>query len=368
MKSFESKSAAESLSGALPDTPLQGVSESVWKERKQLILEWSLAVVIALSAALFIRGFLFEAFRIPSESMENTLLVGDFVLVSKLHYGPRLPYTLGVPFTEMFLPGVEFKSRRFPGFAPVGRYDVVVFNVPTENEPIDRKTHYIKRIVGLPGDSLEIISKIPHVNGQPIVLQHTMKQRWEVFMEEGGSLPVDSLNAMDIQQIQFPRRSGEPVSFEASFAVAKEIEYWPGVLSVVPKVSARSFRTRTFPEGSPFNLDNYGPLYVPAKGDTIHLHEGNWKIYEDIITKYEGHEAVMLPSGKIEIDGALAYRYVIKQDYYFAMGDNRDSSLDSRTWGFVPRDHVVGKALMIYFSWDVNQKQIRKDRLLKRIE
>ena len=368
MKSFESKSTAESLSGALPDTPLQGVSESVWKERKQLFLEWGIAVIIALSAALFIRGFLFEAFRIPSESMENTLLVGDFVLVSKLHYGPRLPYTMGVPFTDVFFSGMEFESRRFPGFTSIGRYDVVVFNVPTETEPIDRKTHYIKRIIGLPGDSLQIVDKIPHINGHPIVLQHTMKQRWEVYMDENGSLPVDSLNAMDIQQIQFPRRPGDPVSFESSFAVAREIEQWPGVLSVVPKVSARSFRTRIFPEGSVFNLDNYGPLYVPAQGDTIHLHAGNWELYKDIITDYEGHEATLLPSGKIEIDGEPAYRYVIKQNYYFAMGDNRDSSLDSRTWGFVPHDHVVGKALMVYFSWNAEEGQIRKERLLKRIE
>ena len=331
-------------------------------------MEWGLAVFIALSAALFIRGFIFEAFRIPSESMENTLLVGDFVLVSKMHYGPRLPYTLGLPFTELFVPGVEFKARRFPGFSHIDRYDVVVFNVPTEDKPIDRKTHYIKRIIGLPGDSLEIIDKIPHVNGQPIVLQNTMKQRWQVYLHEENGVPLDSLKAMDIQQIQFPRRRGDPISFEASSEVAREIGRWPGVRSVEPRVSARSYRTRIFPRGSSYNLDNFGPLYVPSKGDTIHVHEENWALFEDIITEYEGHDGELLSNGQIEIDGQLTHRYVIEQDYYFAMGDNRDSSLDSRTWGYVPKSHVVGKALLIYFSWDAEQGRIRTNRLMHSIE
>ena len=368
MDPIEPKSSAPSLAGAVSDGPIEEVSGSVWREQKSIIAEWGFAIALALGAALFIRGFLFEAFRIPSESMENTLQVGDFVLVSKLHYGPRLPHTLGVPFSDYYVPGLEFKSRRLPGFSEVDRYDVVVFNVPTENKPIDRKTHYIKRVIGLPGDTISVQDKIPFINGHPLLMQGTMKQRWKAIVNPDSDFSADRLTDLGVNQVYLPRRKGDPVVFESSVDIAEEVATWKDVLGVVPQVSGSSFRTRVFPERSGFNLDNYGPLYVPAKGDTVELNEVTWTLLEDIITRYEGHKVLELPSGQFEIDDIPVTNYVIQQDYYFAMGDNRDSSLDSRTWGFVPQSHVVGKAVLVYFSWDAQRQRVRSERLFNGIE
>ena len=204
---------ASSVGGTFSEPPLQEVAQPAWKERKGLIGEWSLALVVAFIAALTIRTFFFEAFRIPSESMEDTLVVGDFVLVSKLHYGPRIPTTVGVPFTTYYLDSVTLPRLRFPGFTSVNHNDVIVFNVPGEVRPIDRKTHYIKRVIALPGDSLRLKDKTAFINGSPLNSGENVKFMWKAYPKEGIEVPHIRLKELGVYQIIQPQRKGGSHSF-----------------------------------------------------------------------------------------------------------------------------------------------------------
>jgi signal peptidase I len=326
--------------------------------------------VFALVAALIIRTFFFEAFRIPTPSMEKNLLVGDFLLVSKMHYGTRTPITLGVPFTDIYLPGFQLPFFRLPGFGDVKRGDSFVFNYPPDDAPIDRKTHYIKRAMGLPGDTLSVQSKVVHVNGRAIPLDAGMQQEWIVEKSSPEvRLPGPRLRELGIEQVvPLNERSEVLVRFATTHA-ADEIASWPYVERVEPFIEPPGTRTgnETFPPGSHFTRDNYGPVYIPAAGSTVELSDSTWALYEEIITRYEGHSGRRLGSGRFEIDGKPATSYTFDQDYYFAMGDNRDNSLDSRFWGFVPEDHVVGKAFLIYFSWDADDNLPRIGRIFNLI-
>ena len=331
--------------------------------------DWLMTMVVAFSVALFIRGFLLEAFRIPSSSMEKSLLVGDFVLVSKLHYGPRTPITVGIPFSNMFIKGFQFPKYRLPGIRRAERGDIMVFNFPDEDKPVDRKTHYIKRIIGLPGDTLSILRKVPYVNGRQIPMYTGMQQQWLVFNKPGVSFPMKRLQEHGITMVTSLGPRYEGVSIESTAELAKEIAGWEEVASVEPYVMSGDPGNglRTFPEGRGFGRDNYGPLYIPQKGDVIELTASNWSTYFEIITDFEGHRAKLLPNGSFDIDGIQTDRYRIEQDYYFVMGDNRDSSYDSRIWGFVPWDHVVGKAILIYFSWDKDKYEARFNRMFESV-
>ena len=357
-----------SVSSTYPEPPLQEVTQPAWKERKGLLGEWSIALIIAFIAALAIRTFFFEAFRIPSESMEDTLVVGDFVLVSKLHYGPRVPTTVGVPFTAYYLDSVTLPRLRLPGFTRVDHNDVIVFNVPGEVRPIDRKTHYIKRVIAVPGDTLQIKDKVPYINGDVLASSQNVKFMWKAFPVKEDVVPYLRLKELGIYQIIQPQRQGDPIRFEASSAVAHEVESWDEVSRVEPVIKSSHFREKIFPANSGFSLDIYGPLYIPHKGDVIKLDDKNWALYKEIITRYEGNRALRVGEDTFHVNGTLQRYYTFEQDYYFVLGDNRDSSLDSRTWGFVPFDHVVGKAITVYFSWDAISGQIRKERILKRLD
>ena len=348
--------------------PIEEVAHPAWQERRAILRDWTVALLLAFVAALLIRALLFEAFRIPSESMEETLQVGDFVLVSKVHYGARLPVTLGLPFTNLYLENVGLPTLRMPAFSSIKRNDVIVFNVPTESQPIDRKTHYIKRVIGLPGDSLSIVDKVPYISGSALPLSPNMKHLWRAYIVPGRGFPMQRLKELGVYQIVMPQRRGEPVSFEATTEEAETVRGWGEVESVEPVVRNTTLRTRIFPYGSNFGFDNYGPLYIPREGDTIQLNSDTWEKYGQIINNHEGYVARKLDSGTYEINGNLVSSYTFEQDYYFVMGDNRDSSLDSRAWGFVPHDHVVGKALFVYFSWDSVQDRVRSERFLTRIK
>jgi signal peptidase I len=338
--------------------------------KKSRLREWGDALVFALVAAIIIRTFFFEAFRIPTPSMEKNLLVGDFLLVSKLHYGPRTPITLGIPFTDVFLPGLELPSTRLPGLSQVKRGQSFVFNYPPEELPIDRKTHYIKRAMGLPGDTLEVRDKVVRINGDPLPLMEGMQVEWMV--EKSSSqvrLPGPRLRELGVEQVvQLPRPEQVLVRY-ATQASANEIESWPYVTSVRPFVEPEGLRngSQVFPAGFDFSRDNWGPVFVPSEGTTITLSDSNWPIYEEVIRRFEGHAARRVGPDRFEIDGQSALEYTFEQDYFFAMGDNRDNSLDSRFWGFVPEDHVVGKAFLIYFSWDANRSLPRVGRLFNLI-
>jgi signal peptidase I len=324
-------------------------------------------MVIALSVAFLIRGTILEAFRIPTSSMEKTLLAGDFVLVSKLHYGPRLPRTIGIPFTNLYLEGVKIPAFRLPGFAVPRHGDVIVFNYPVEDKPIGRKTHYIKRIIGLPGDTLKIVNKIPYANGEQLPLKGSMQQKWLAIRKSNATFPIDRLESKGVEEVGKVGPKLDGVSFQSTIALANEVAAWNEIESIRPLVMPSEGEARVFPLGSGFGRDNYGPLYIPAQGDILQLTPENLAIYREVIELYEDHEIHETPDGGYSIDGRAATNYVFEQDYFFVMGDNRDSSYDSRIWGFVPWDHVVGKATTIYFSWNRGEAKPRFERMFTSI-
>ncbi|MCX7906992.1 MAG: signal peptidase I [Bacteroidetes bacterium] len=326
--------------------------------------EWIDALLFALVAALLIRTFLLEAFRIPTPSMEKSLLVGDFLLVSKLHYGARTPITLGVPFTDLYIPGLELPFVRLPGFTQVRRNDVIVFNYPRLDAPIDRKPHYIKRAVGLPGDTLEIRQKQVYINGRPLENPPGMQWHWWLTLDERIRISTIRLEELGVQQL---RLIGNRLLVNATQKAIEEVRTWPGVLAVEPEVFPAGdgrFAFDTFPEGMGYNRDNFGPLWIPAKGASIALTEDTYRRYAWTINRYEGHRLERGPDGVFLLDGQPATQYTFRQNYYFVMGDNRDDSEDSRFWGFVPEDHLVGRALVIYFSWDTDRNLPRLGRML----
>ena len=341
--------------------------EDAQSEAGSPVLRWLMVVGVALVLAVMIRSFVIEPFHIPSRSMEKSLLAGDAVLVSKLHYGPRLPATVGVPFTNLYLPNIELPSLRLPGFSSVQRSDIVVFNYPVEQKPLDRKTHYVKRAVGLPGDSLSIREKELYVNGKAVPMGEHIQQQWVAEVQAGSALPSDSLRAVGATPTTdaLLKHAGR-ITFEATRSIASKVEAWEEVDEVSALVhDSRSGRGgHLFPRGSRFSRDDYGPIYVPAAGDTVALTPANWPMYERVITRYEDHE-VKREEGTFLIDGEKTDRYVFSQDYYFVLGDNRDNSSDSRVWGFVPADHLVGKVVMVYFSWNKIQEQLRYDRIMQ---
>lgn len=337
--------------------------------RQVTLRDWLLTVVIALSVAFLIRGFLLEAFRIPTTSMEKTLLAGDFVLVSKLHYGPRLPQRIGIPFTDLFIEGLDLPPLRLPGFAEPRRGDIIVFNFPLEEKPVARKTHYIKRLIALPGDSLTILDKIPYVNGRPMPLSSSMQQKWLAIRDQDTPFPIDRLESKEVEDVGRAGPMLDAVSFQSTVAVAQEVGSWREIETIVPFVipADAGYPTNVFPVGSGFGTDNYGPIYIPARGESVELNASSLALYRDVIERYEGHELTELSDGAVQLDGEIVSHYFFEQDYYFVMGDNRDSSYDSRLWGFVPWNHVVGKATTIYFSWNREKGGPRTDRMFTAI-
>jgi len=333
--------------------------------------EWVDAMVFAVVVMVILRTLFFDLFRIPTPSMEKNLLVGDYLFVSKLHYGTRTPMTLGVPFTQIYLPGLEFPFTRFPGFSEVKRGDAVVFNWPEDNvDVIERRMHYIKRVVGLPGETVALQDKQVMVDDAAVPLMEGMQQYWSVTKTDPrvqlNRSALEELGITDVVQTADPA----VVRLIATEESADIIANWPWVSSVAPAIAAQNsvYDAAMYPPGRNWTPDNYGPVTVPAEGMTITLTDANWEIYEKYISRFEGHSTDRSPDGGFIIDGQPAAEYTFAQDYFFVMGDNRDNSEDSRFWGFVPMDHVVGKALLVYFSWDKDTMLPRLGRLFHIID
>ena len=333
---------------------------------------WIKAIIVIL----ILRVFIFEPFRIPSESMEDTLLVGDFLIVSKLHYGARTPNTLGIPFTRIYVPGLEIPQTRLPGFSEPQRGDVAVFNYPAAVDvergaiaadvPIERRAPYIKRIVGIGGDTLSVVDKGLIVNGAAVPLAPEMKQNW-VAVAEGRDRPTR--RAMEADGIAYlgdfpqPTPDGQlqfallatPVAAEALRADAR-------IASVEPLAHADSASFRDlglvdpraldliYDPALPWNPDQYGPIVIPAEGMTIDVTPATMEVYADVLEQYEGVDVAEARGGGVLLNGVSRDTYTFVQDYYFLMGDNRDNSVDSRYWGFVPETHLVGKAVFKFIS------------------
>ena len=365
------------------------------KKKKSVIREWLDAAVFAIVAATLIRIFLFEAYTIPTASMEGSMLVSDYLFVSKLSYGPRIPMTpLAIPLVHNTMPitggksyteAVKWGYHRWPGFGKIERYDVVVFNFPAGDtvalevqqdedyysllrrngynrdlvkssytilsRPVDKEENFIKRNIGLPGDIVEVRDGIVYVNNEKAPMFPHSKLNY-IVRTNGNHFSDEFLEENKIEEYPGDDRNSYILNIEND--LVDVVRKQPNVLSVAPF---------TFPKGATFdwaypqdtanfkwNRDNYGPVTIPKEGATVALTPQNISLYARVIANYEGNKLVV-KEGKIFINDKETTSYTFKMDYYWMMGDNRDNSADSRYWGFVPIDHVVGKAWFVWFSY-----------------
>jgi signal peptidase I len=382
-----------------------------WKKRsaeeqpakpKTKVREWWDAILFAVIAATLIRWLIMEAYTIPTPSMENSLLVGDFLFVSKFHYGTRTTTTpLQVPlthqkiwFTEIpsYLDVIKLPQYRLPGITHVKNEDVVVFNVPPKelNEgkdyPVDLKTNYIKRCVGIPGDILEIKDQVVIINGKPLPIPPASQLSY--FVTSTDQINKRNLDKLGLGPEDYDivenRNDGKVVyrmhlTNEKFESLEKNKPAY--IVSITKEIGNEkdtypySYYHNTYGLKRNNNIswsqDNFGPLWIPKKGKTITVNDSTLTLYANTIIHYDHNDNASVQNGKLLIDGKEVAEYTFKQDYYFMMGDNRHNSLDSRYWGFVPEDHIVGKAFFIWLSIDKNADfidKIRWRRFFKLIE
>jgi len=360
-----------------------GDSKSKEKVKKPFWIEWRDALVFAVVAATIIRWLFLEAFTIPTPSMEHSLLVGDFLFVSKMHYGTRTPKTpLQVPLTHRNIWGtnlpsfsklIQLPSFRLPGFTSVHNNDVVVFNWPADTlYPIDLKMNYIKRCIGIGGDTIEVRQGQAFVNGKPADNPEGIQYHYIIGTDDNIS---DRIFAkLGIYEYS-PNNEGYDVWTTPT--IAKEIKSYSNIKFIIQvKRPATEPISSIYPQNPafPWNEDNFGPLVCPKEDQTIEMNEANAIKYLITIRYYEGYDRkdVSITNGKLMIEGKPVDKYTFKQNYYFMMGDNRQNSEDSRFWGFVPEDHIVGKA---WFTWlSINpapkngQDKFRFNRMLRGID
>jgi len=292
--------------------------------------------------------------------MEDELMAGDFVWVNKLAYGPRFPQTLlSIPFTKNrfpfsktlppYLSWIELPYFRLPGIEKIERNDVIAFNFPAEDGvPVDKKANFVKRCIGLPGDRIEIKDKTVLINGVPIASPSMATYSYEVFatIDSLGSYLYRTLNVSEGELIS---RDNKYI-FLMTEAQADSVSKMNNIL-LVKRLSEQYATADMFPGGefSFWNKDNYGPVIIPQKGKTICLNIDSLPLYSGIITRYEKHRMI-IQNDSVFIDGHYCKTYTFKMNYYFVLGDSRDNSDDSRYWGFVPEDHIIGKTSFILFS------------------
>ena len=360
------------------------IDELKFNNKTKRTSNWFSSIIFAVVAASIIRMFIIQAYVIPTPSMENTMLVGDLLFVEKLSYGVRMPMTsLSLPLFHDKIPVIKIPSYldvlqlpffRIPGWKKVNRSDLVVFNYPMElDKPIDKKVHYIKRCVAIPGDTIEIVSGQIYINNKPLEFPKSAKRKFYYSIQTNGS----QINKKVIQKkygITLDIRGNAPTYFV--FLDDREVDVIKGLYGVVAvdkidfkKTMEASFDD-IFPKGKKWNVDYYGPLYVPKKNDVVRLSIDNINNFERVISVYEKND-LSIRGDTIFINDRVANEYEFKKDYYFMMGDNSHNSEDSRFWGFVPDDHIVGNPWLIWFSWN-NQAsgidKIRTDRLFTFIQ
>jgi signal peptidase I len=387
---------------------------SFWKKKnppdgKQTkVIEWVDAIIFAVIAATFIRLFFIEAYTIPTSSMEKSMMVGDYLFVSKTAYGPKMPNTpISFPFVHHTMPLsttmksfstiIHYPYRRIAGFGKVKNDDVVVFNFPEGDtvavnmpdrsyyelvrmyghdkvnsdkasfgkiiyRPVDKRENYIKRCIAIAGDSLKIVKGLVYVNGKPQKEIPGIQYKY-LINTNGTAINASTLDKLDISQSEIegsdsryilPLTAGQLKKIDAlKFVQSKERALYPTDYSD-PAI---------FPSDPKFswNLDNFGPIWIPKKGVTINLTLNNLPLYKRIIAVYEEND-LKVKDGTIFINGVPASTYTFKMDYFWMMGDNRNNSADSRYWGFVPEDHVVGKASFVWLSLDKNKSFLSKIR------
>ena len=420
-----------------------------WKKSKNkavlTVMGWVDAIVFALVAVYFVNLYFFQNYVIPSSSLEKSLLVGDYLFVSKMSYGARIPQTpLHMPLTQHTLPVFNCKSylewiqwdyKRVGGLGTVQLNDIVVFNFPAgdsvataipaedlyrlsydagrqlsqpvdmsrltleqqrqvfayyytagrkyidENpqlygkviaRPVDRRENYVKRCVGLPGQTLEIKDRIIYLDGKPNKEPDNVQYRYIVRTK--GRIPEDLCHELGISQedlmMYYPEESvyNLPLTAQAKAALSARKDV---VLSIENMPDEPIDGLYPVNKITGWTLDNYGPVWIPKKGEAIDLTLDNLPVYERPIHAYEGNR-IEVKDGKIYINGQETTRYTFKMDYYWMMGDNRHNSADSRFWGFVPEDHIVGKPIFIWLSLDQDRGwldgKVRWNRLFKFVD
>ena len=387
------------------------VNWTFWKKRniqqKSAFIEWVDAIIFAVIAASLIRLFIIEAYTIPTSSMEKSLLVGDYLFVSKVNYGPKMPNTpLSVPFTHHTLPLTEhtpsylkwinWDYKRLSGLEEVEKRDIVVFNFPVgdtvivqhPNEsyyrykrnlstqqikrrfdirvrPIDKRENYIKRCVAIHGDTLEVKHGKVYVNGKPEPDLETLQYNYKIITNE------TPINRRFLQEMGISNRTIKNSYIGSNQQIlpltdknAKKIKNLPNVRSITREEKSPGKQSSyIFPHNSRYdwNEDNFGPLYIPEKGKTIQLTTKKLPLYRRAISVYEDNK-VRIKNGDIYINGEQTNTYTFNMNYFFMMGDNRHNSADSRYWGFVPKNHIVGKALFLWMSIDSDASFLNKIR------
>ncbi len=416
----------------------QKVHWTFWKKRNgrnSIAVEWLDAIIFAVIAVTFINIFLFQNYKIPSGSMEKTLMTGDHLYVSKMAYGPRTPNTpIAFPFVQHTMPftrnvksfstWIQWPYKRLAGFGAVKRNDPVVFNFPegdtvvignetlsyytilrkeasslkesdiekgisvkSEKEylalartiiwknndiavrPIDKRENYIKRCVAIPGDTLRIIDKRIYINGIRQKDFPGMQYSYYIYLRENQDVNDAVLDEMGINEHY---HSGNVIQTWLTQKELNEISKLSSIQQIIPNSFYEDYSNiYYFPHNPayPWTPSDFGPLYIPKKGATIPISIENLCLYERIITQYE-HNTLTEKDGKIYINNAPATEYTFKMNYYWMMGDNRERSLDSRFWGLVPEDHIVGKPKFVWLSFNKGRRfpqNIRWDRIMKRI-
>lgn len=346
----------------------------------------------AIVVATLVHTYFIQPYTIPTSSLEKSLLVGDFLFVSKFHYGARTPMTpIAAPMVHDTLPIVKVKSYsakpslpyfRFPALQKIERNDIVVFNWPADtlfhmykaadkryDKPIDKKTNYVKRCTAIPGDKIEIKEGIIFINGKESILPERAKPQYSYKVAWDGKTPVDldyikkELNITDA----FGQIAKDTLIFSAlPQSSVDRLKNIPGLTKVERIIHKETDKT-IFPGTKDWNVDNLGPIYIPEAGKSVELNKETIPFYKKVIGEYEGND-LKVNGDEIRINGQIATSYTFKQDYYWMMGDNRHNSLDSRYWGFVPADHIVGKPIFIWMSIDgindgLKNWSIRWDRL-----
>jgi signal peptidase I len=366
--------------------------------------EWVSSIAFAIIAATIVHNYFIRPYVIPSSSLEKTLMIGDYLFVSKFHYGARVPMsTVALPMIHDTIPLLKTKSylfsdnyekrntslknkfqlpyMRLPGLTTIKRNDIVVFGQPADTlidmndlrpdrsyyKPIDKKLNLVKRCVGVAGDSLEIRDGYIYINGEKSILPKSAKPQWYHFVDTGGKqLSIDLLrNRYNVRineaQITQDKKYYLNLTDEEAALLAKN----PDVKSVVKDLTpSGSYDPGIFPHDPLYrwSTDNFGPIYIPKAGATVTLNAETIPFYKRIIREYEKNDLTIF-NGEIFINGQKTNTYTFKQDYYWMMGDNRQRSLDARAWGYVPFDHVIGKPIMVWFSVDNETGKIRWDRI-----
>ena len=336
------------------------------------------SLLFAVIVATIVHTYLIQPYTIPTSSLEKSLLVGDFLFVSKMNYGARVPMTtVAMPMVHDTIPLTKRKSYltwpqlpyfRLPGIQTISRTDIVVFNWPADtvfkfrdrsglrvDKPIDKKSNYVKRCVGVPGDSLSIKNGLVYINGKELVLGDRAKPQFSYNVVLDGKTPIDFeylFKDMDVTDgAGFINESRDTLFVSALTAAgAERLKNVPGI-TAVNRIISKNAEDGIFPHIGKWNRDNFGPIYIPQQGKTVALNLETLPFYKTIITDYEKKDLIV-NGNEIRIDGKVATTYTFDQNYYWMMGDNRHNSEDSRYWGYVPENHIVGKPIFIWMSID----------------